>query len=322
MSAAPGGAAANPLRFVTDNLALKLTALLLAIGLFSLVKSDADAQRALFVDVVTLLPPASARKMLVSEVPHEVKVTLRGSRSRINQLSRDDLPPLQMDLTDMSRAYFQFDPGALDLGANVQVIAIEPAMVMLDWVTSAERSVAVLARLQGAPREGYRVRESPEVRPGRIGVRGPEEIVRDLGETETEAISVEGLGPGTHTRRVPLRPLPEHVSYVDEVAVEVRMQVDPIVSERTLRGLDVAIVGEGPAVPRPGRVAVTLRGPTDELEALTEADLVPYVELDVSRGVGRTRQEKVKLRGVPEGVEPIEITPDVVLVDRTGAPTQ
>jgi len=311
--------AGNPVHWITDNLALKVMALLLAIGLFSLVKSDADAQRSIFVDVVTLLPPASANKMLISEIPHEVKITFRGSRSRISELSRDTLPPLQMDLTDTSRAYFQFDPGAFDLGAGVQVIEIEPAMVMLDWASSAERSVAVIARVMGEPREGYQVRDNLEVRPARIGVRGPEDLVRDLGETETEPISVDGLGPGIHTRRVALRPLPQHVSYLGDVAVEVRFRVDPVVSERTIRGLEVALVGDGEAIARPSRVAVTLRGPADELDAIGELDIVPYVELAPARGQGRVHSEKVALRGVPEGIESIEISPDTVLVEQSVA---
>ena len=308
---------ANPVRFLTDNLALKLTALLLAIGLFSLVKSDSDAQRTLFVDVVTLLPPPSAKRMLISDLPHEVKVTLHGSRSRINDLSRDDMVPIQMDLTDTSRAYYQFDPGAFDLGANVQVVEIEPAMVLLDWATSAERSLTVLPRVQGQPRPGYRVRETIEARPARVRVRGPEDLVRDLGAAETDQISAEGLGPGIHTRRAPLKPLPEHVTYVDDVVVEVRLHVEAVESERALRGLEVAVVGDGAASVRPERVSVTLKGPADELEVLTDRDVVPYVVLRPGQGTGN-RPEKVELRGLPEGIEVLTVTPETVLVEREG----
>src|SRR5689334_696413 len=89
-------------RFVTDNLGLKLTAIGLALMLFSLVHSDVDAQRSMYFDVEPLLPPPTAGKMLVSELPQQVKVTLRGSRSRLSTLTRDQLPPVHLDLRNES----------------------------------------------------------------------------------------------------------------------------------------------------------------------------------------------------------------------------
>jgi hypothetical protein len=84
----PVSRTASFIKLLTQNGRLKLLSLALSVGLFSIVHSDQDAQRSLFVDVVTVLPPPSKGRMLISEIPDQVKVTLRGSRTRISAIDR------------------------------------------------------------------------------------------------------------------------------------------------------------------------------------------------------------------------------------------
>jgi YbbR domain-containing protein len=305
-------------RAVTENIPLKVLSLVLSIVLFSLVHTDVDAQRALYVDVVTLMPPSGTNKMLISELPHEVKLTLRGSRSRVSALSRDDLQPFQMDLTDPTRTEFVFDPASFDFGVGVEVVEVTPARVPLTWVASADKRLHVRVPVEGTPRPGFQVSGMIEVRPGQVLVTGPAEVVLAATEAQTDAINVEGLGAGTHTRWLTLRPLPPHVVYAGGETVEVRITIEPVMSERVLRGLEVSVVGEGDLKVRPDRVTVTLRGPVGELDTLAVEGVVPYVELSGAGGAGGTLPQEVQLRGVPEGVDVGRIVPDTVLVTRRG----
>lgn len=301
---------------VTDNFGLKAASLGLAIVLFSLVHSDVDAQRSILVDVVALLPPPGAAKMLVSELPSQVKVTLRGSHSRISGLSRDDFPAVQMDLQDGEKSYFYFDPSSIEVGGNIQVVEVSPSTVPLTWATSAERRVPVEVSLSGALRSGLTV-EKPKVRPARVTLRGPDKTLDGIESVSTEDFSLDGLEAGRHTRKVPLQALPDYVSYVEDVAVEIELIIEPKVSERTLRRIDVAAVGAASVVLRPPRVAVTLKGPQDELAVLDPDSVVPYVEVDAAQDSG-TLPSEVKVRGVPEGFEVVRVTPASVLVRRKG----
>lgn len=306
-------------RALTENVALKLVSLLLAIVLFSIVHTDVDAQRTVYVDVVTLLPPASARQMLVSELPHEVKLTVRGARSRVSALSRDDVQPLQMDLTDTNSREYVFDPTTVDLGAGLQVIEVAPARVALEWVTSAEKRLQVRVPVEGTPKAGHQVRTPVQVRPREVLVRGPEASVDRATEADTEPVNVDGLGPGTHTRWVSLRPPPVHVSYEAGETVEVRVVIDPVLGERTLRSLDVSVVGEGDHQVRPERVSVTLRGPVGELESMAIDEVVPYVDVSGTGGTGGgTQPQEVQVRGLPGGIQVDRVAPNTVLVTRRG----
>ncbi len=75
---------------LTENVGLKIISLVAAIVLFSLVRGSEDAQRSVFVDVVATLPSPASGKILIGEIPDKVKVTLRGSRSLLNSIGRNE----------------------------------------------------------------------------------------------------------------------------------------------------------------------------------------------------------------------------------------
>jgi YbbR domain-containing protein len=300
-------------RFITDNLGLKLIALGLALMLFSLVHSDVDAQRSMYLDVVALLPPPGSGKMLISELPAQVKVTLRGSRSRLSSLSRDQLPPLQMDLRAANSGNYYLDPHGIDVGTNVQVIEISPAMVPLTWAVAAERRASVQVELQGELDKRRMLGGEAKAAPAEVTLRGPEQRLRGINTVSTEPVFLDGLGIGSHRRRVPLMPLPEHVIYAEDTTVEVTVVVVPVVAERTFKGLEVATVGGERVAARPAHVAVTLRGSRDLLDDLEPELVVPYVEV-APAAAPATRAYEVKLRGIPAGIEIVRVLPPSVLV--------
>jgi YbbR domain-containing protein len=304
---------------VTHNIGLKALALVLSILLFSLVHSDVDAQRSVFIDVVALLPPPGSETMLISELPAEVKVTLRGSRSRLSELSRDDFTPIQMDLREPGSGIYYFDTADLEVASGVQVVEIVPSNIPLTWATSAEKRVEIKLRLGGELDRGLKLRDEGQVRPSQVTLRGPKDRLEDIDTVSTSIVSLDGLAVGTHGRRVPLQALPEHVVYLEDTAVDVTLGVEPIVAERRFKRLRVEALGPGSALLRPDRVAVTLRGQQEALDELDAEALVPYVELDPEAEPG-TRPLDVRVRGVPDGVEVVGVTPASVLVRVKGKP--
>jgi YbbR domain-containing protein len=306
-------------RAFTDNLGLKLTALALSMLLFYLVHSDVDAQRSIYIDVVALLPPPGSGKTLTSELPAQVKVTLRGSRSKLSSLSRDELAPIQLDLREAKSGPYHIDTSLVDAGSNVQVVEISPSTVQLTWAVEVEKRVPVEVALEGEPGKGRELSGDVQVEPGFITLRGPENLLAAMTAVSTETLSLARFELGSHTRRVPLEPLPDHVVYVEDTAVEVGLTVAPAVVEQTFRRLEVAAVGQAGALLRPDRVSVTLRGSQEALEELEADAIVPYVELDPGHVSGMHAYD-VQLRGVPEGIAAVTILPPSVLVRPKGKP--
>ncbi|HEX7479754.1 MAG TPA: CdaR family protein [Polyangiales bacterium] len=303
-------------RLVMDNLPLKFLAVVLSVALFSLVHSDTDAQRSIYVDVVALLPPAHAQRLLVSSLPTQVKLTLRGSRSRLSALQHDDFAPIQVDLREGNRRSFYFDAASIDVPVAAQVTGIEPTKLDLVWAASTERKVPVRARLRGAPEEGYMVKKPVGLSPATVTITGPVDAVKAITEVFTEELAVDGLGAGLHDRRAQLEPLHGHVTYLEQSASDVHIEIVPELGERVLRRLTVAALGAGDVNVRPNTVSVTLRGPVRALADLEPEELVPYVELgSVVAGSG-TQSLDVRVRGVPEGFEVARVMPSAVLIQR------
>lgn len=305
--------------WITDNLPLKILSLALSIALFSIVHSDQDAQRSVFVDVVALLPPEESDQMLLTEIPHEVKVTLRGSQARINALDRNDIRPIQMDLTDPTLRFYYFDPASLDIGGNVQVVEISPATLSLQWARRAQKKVPVKARFDGELADNLTLGEVVTVTPDSVMVRGPVDSIASFDEAQTDFISLTGLGVGTHEVRAPLAILPQHVSYDGEASVLVDLEVREKRIERTLRRLSVAVLGAESAQARPSTVTVTLRGPARRLTDLSPEDVVPYVEVPSDAPPGAISLE-VGVRGDLTELEVVTVAPPTVLVRRSPVP--
>jgi YbbR domain-containing protein len=304
-------------RLALDNYPLKLVALGLSIALFSLVHSDQDAQRSIYVDVVALLPPPTSDQMLVSDLPSQVRVTLRGSRSRIASMQRDDFAPIQMDLRDSGRRHFYFDQSAIDVSGPVHVIGIEPASIDLVWATRISRRVPVHARLRGSPEPGMMVKQPLELSPNNVTIQGPKAEVDAIAEVFTDEIPVEGLGKGVHERRVQLQPLTSgHVKYKDDQNVDVKVEIMAEHGERSLKHLEVAVLGAAQAQLRPNVVSVTLNGPVRELAEIEPDQVVPYVDLSTVAPNAPFASVEVKLRGVPDNAEPTRISPSSVLAKR------
>lgn len=300
---------------ITHNFPLKVLSLALSIVLFSIVHSDQDAQRTVFLDVVALLPDPGADRMLLTDLPHEVKVTLRGSRARINALHRDDFRPITMDLTDTNRRFYYFDHQAVELDGNIQVVTIEPSSIVLEWATAAERRVPIKLRLDGEPASDIAVQEPVELTPAAVTIRGPAASVDGISAVFTDVISVEGLPGGVHERRVALEPLPEHVSYMEDVSVQVAMRLQAKLVERTIRRLEVAVVGSSEVSLRPANVSVTVRGPAKRVEQLDAEHVVPMVTLPEGDAIGPEAQVTIRNDAI-DGLEVVRIAPPTVLVRR------
>lgn len=301
-------------RAVTDDLGLKVLSLVASLAVFYLVRGSEDAQRSLFVDVVALLPDDRRERVLVSEVPERVRVTLEGSRSVLNSLQREGLGALQVDLRAEPRGYHYFDGSALGLPTGVRVVQIAPASFPLRWEARRTRRLPVRARLAGRPADGLAVDGEPTVRPEALRAVGPASDIEPLESLVTEPVAVADLGMGEHARRVEVRSPSPRVSLGGDGTVEVTIRVAPEVARRPLPPAPVAVPGASARTwIRPRRATVTLVGPPDRVASVDVATVVPWADVPDGTAGQRDVPAPVRVRGLPDGVQ-AEVEPDEVLV--------
>jgi YbbR domain-containing protein len=306
-------------RTLTQNLGLKALSLVAALALFSIVRGEQNAQKSVFVDVRARRPPASSERMLLSEVPKQVKVTLRGTRSVLNSIKSGDIPPVTVDLRDTSRNYYYFEPEAFDVPAGVQDVDPAPRAIALRWGERTEQRVPVEVRLDGMPSEDLQARLA-RVEPATVTVRGPKSEVDPLETVRTVRIDVSGFGKGRHEKVVGLEPPPPHCAVEpDEVTVE--LEVTARQAERALEGLDVVAMGAQRASVRPAVVDVTVWGSSGVLDKVRREQIVPTVDVSRVDPQAAAQEAQVELRGVPAGVE-AQIVPPTVLVTVEAPPQE
>lgn len=212
-------------RIVLENYPLKLLALGLAIALYLLVHDDEYTERKMVCDVVANLPPTSVGRVLVSDVPSEVLLTLRGPRSRLIALRKSDLQPIQMDLREHDQLTYHFDARSIVMPASVQVVQVEPSHVSLSWRARVQREVPVRVELLGRPQRGLDARVLEVSGPRNVVVSGPQDEIERASAQYTHEAKVDGLGAGTHQLPTTLKPLAGHLSYVAPAPESVRIEI-------------------------------------------------------------------------------------------------
>jgi YbbR domain-containing protein len=297
-----------------DNLGLKVVSLATALAIFWLVRGAEEAQRAVFVDVVAVTPPATSDRMLTSDLPAKVRVTLRGSRSILNALRADDIPPVQVDLSSTTASLYYFDPEAFEVPGGTEIVQIAPPTLPLSWAERATQTVPIVAAIEGSPDSGLMIAGTPLVRPASVNLTGPAPDLAAIERVMTEPVAVGGLPAGRYERRVTITRLPSHVDVIGERTVTVSFELQPEVAERSVPRLEIAVVGGLVREIRPSRVRVTLRGPPRVLDAMDAPSIVPFVDVSGLAEGAVTQAVPVRVRGIPDGVELVRVEPEDALV--------
>lgn len=298
-------------RAFTEDLPLKIIALMIAIGLFVVVRSDKDAATSIFVRVVYTLP---SDRVLVSEPVSEVKVAVRGPWTRIQRLDERELEPVRVDLSHTRDAVLHFSESMVTLPPGLRVVSMSPTQTKLDFEPRAERELPVQPVLEGQPQEGFRV-TAITVEPDRVRVAGPKRVLQRLERVTTRPFRIADA-TGAVRDTISLEPLPRGSQYVDAGTVTVTAEIRPAIVERAIEGVVVRTIGlsriEGELEPRVA--TVILRGPSDLVRRVSPS----AIQLSVDARLEDSRppalfKKRVDVAGLPSGVA-AEVRPDSVLL--------
>lgn len=309
---------------VTQNLGLKAFALVASLLIYSLVHGTDQEPQPLSVRVNVLLPEASSGRVVVSELPDEVWITVRGSASIIQNLRREDVPPVQVDLRGPPVRTFYFEESMFRLPAGVKFVDIEEsyASFPVEWESLVTRRLPVRVDATGSPAAGARVEQPIVTQPAEVTVTGPETRVARLVDVEAEPIEVTGLGTGNHERTVVLRRPPPQTLIDHDGPVRATIRVVPDLVERLYPGRPVtAIGGLHRLAVRPATVDIRLRGPRAIMSDLSGDRLLPFVDGEDVTSVDATSRVAPRLEDLPPAVEIVEFIPARVFVEaRRGPP--
>lgn len=260
-----------------DNLRLKVIAVLLAIGLWSLVP-DASVPMAVRRVPIRLgsLPPGLA---LAEPFGVELEVWVRGSAVHTRDLLPGELSPR----LDLFRSFagantISLSPADIDAPFGVTVESISPAQiqVMLEELVRAE--LPVNAVVAGDPAPGFDIVDK-RVEPPTVVVVGPRSRVAMLESLATEVVNVAGQsGPVTRQVAVVTNDPLVNTADLERVRLTITIEETPVVLE--VADVPVRIVNAEYRVDiNPVDVGVMLRGPPSLIAGLRANNL--RVTIDV-----------------------------------------
>ena len=261
-----------------ENLGLKTISLFCALALYSFIHGAENAQRTVAVSVVSIMPPDSANRQLMTQLPTEVAVTIRGSRTQLDALRSDDLGSLQLDLRGGRETRIDLTPAMFSLPANLKLEQINPASIELRWEDVVSRQIPVQISRTGEPAPGFMVRGTTAVDPSQINARGPRAVVDTLQFVRAAPFDITGLSEGTYRRALPLDRPQKFVSY-DVDIVNATVEIAKALVTKEFSGLKVQIVGAaGHVSAEPSKVTVVITGTADDTNVLAES-IIPIVDL-------------------------------------------
>jgi YbbR domain-containing protein len=259
-----------------DNLGLKVVSIAIALGLYAFIHGAENAQRTLSVSVVSVMPPDSANRQLMTQLPTEVAVTLRGTRTQLDDLRADDLGTLQIDMRNGNVTHLDLDPTMFHVPAGLTVEQIYPPTIDLRWDDVITRPIPVQVSRTGEVAQGFQVKGLITTDPVAINARGPQSIVDVIQYARTAPFDVSGLTEGTFQRSLALDRPPKLVVYeVDTVVATIEVSRE-LVSRTFDRKVEV--VGLPRARTTPPAVTVRITGAPEDVNAMTPEAIVPRVE--------------------------------------------
>jgi YbbR domain-containing protein len=264
---------------VSENLGLKVFSFVLAIGLTAYQRgSEDEQQRTLPVDVIVRLPAAEAHRELMTLVPPNIHVTVRGSTRALDQLMQSSIPPVEVDLRQGEASAIAFKDDMFSLPPGVKINIIDPASIKLEWQNVIERSVPIQAAVTGPVAAGYTV-QSVKVDPTSILVMGPASQVEVMQFVRVAAFDVTGKTDGVYRHRLKLDPPGQRIEYLGPDSVTVEVAIARQLVQRKFIKRNIVVIGPGHVKIEPSGVDVTVTGPPELINGLRDEMITPRIDL-------------------------------------------
>lgn len=263
----------------TQNLGLKTMALGFALGFFGYIHSKEEIQQRTIPVSVISLPPEGGGRELMTKIPPNIHVTLRGSTRELMRLIQEGLAPVEVDLRSGKTQIISFGRAMFSLPPQLELITVDPPRLELEWEDIITRQIPLQTSITGHPAEGHVVKGEPVVEPQRVTVKGPVSRVEVMQFARLAPFDVSGLTEGRFPRRIAIDPPPDQVRYLGSQAATVTIDIARRTSEKLFTSIPVEVIGPAHALVVPRTVDITVIGLPEMIRNLREDQIVPQADL-------------------------------------------
>ena len=214
------------------------------------------------------------------QILNSVNVWVQGSTATIKNLRPQEIA-CWVDLSNVKPGSknFELTQDNVSLPYGFSVLRISPSRIHLRVEEVTNRMVAVVARFEGEPAEGYTVSETT-ITPSTVEITGPQSAVNSVRNVTTDSIDITGLKVN-HTERVNVGVENATVRLGNIRDVTVSLKITEIRDLLTLRRVPVSVTGAKREVRfNPKVVRIDLLAPKRLLSQISEDNVKVVLELN------------------------------------------
>lgn len=306
------------LALLTENWSLKLIALALSLGLYVLLHAGGESVRTIEVDLIRGSEKDQS-KILLTQIPPRVHVTVQGPRSLI-----DDLPnpadAISLDLSGHPTS-IRLEEYAIKLPPGVRKLNVTPSALSLRWDTRVSKRLKVDPTWSAAPESLVVKPGSVSVTPATVLLTGPKTRIDPIQSMKTHWVELKDRPIGTHIQSVNIdngaAGLNDGMVTVDPDQVEVRFELITETRARTFPNVPVLVMkGKGVTI-RPRNVSVVVTCPPKRADELREDAIVPKIDLEaLGPDFAKKGPEEADVKLEVAGCSDVVVSPSRVAVSR------
>lgn len=230
------------LRSLSNNWPAKAISVGAAIIMYLLVGLNNMEERYISVPIRVQLPDDL---VAAQEYPSFARVYLRGEGEGIFRISEDEIQ-ITADFTQYgSPGVYRvaLEHRRLGMAESVEPleVRIEPGLLSIELQAKSRKVVDVIPRFSGSPASGYEL-ASYSVFPSSVEVYGPEGVLEEIVEVETESIELGGQD-GSFSTRVPLIKPHPLVHFDSTSIVDFRADISESILVNTFENVPVSVIG-------------------------------------------------------------------------------
>lgn len=275
--------------------ALKILSLFLAIFLWYFVVGEDQVDITLTVPIEVLNLPADL--VISNHYKKDIEVSVRGPRSMIQELRQQNITrPVDLSNAKPGTMVIKNEADSIPFPIGINVLRLQPANITLLVDTLVRKDLPIHPVIEGEPAAGYEL-GSIKLRPEKLTVSGPKNILESQLALKTYVINLDGLDHST-TVQVQLNLSPEILSLIGETVVSVDITVKERMLTKTVRGIPVNVRDAGiPVVAVPGTVTVEAEIPENLIRDTPELAML-FRASAPAKDIKSSRQVPVAVSGV------------------------
>jgi hypothetical protein len=287
-----------------ENLGLKALSIGCSVALWAFMHGAEPAVRTLSVGLMSEMPEEGVNRTLLTPLPSEIGVTLRGSKTQLAELEAKDVGPLRLNLSGGRDARIEIDKAMFNIPDGLTVENIVPSSITVKWDDVVRKPLRIEVPRTGEPAPGCAVKGAAITVPLEVQAKGPRSIIDVMQVARAAPFDVTGLAQGTHTLKLLLdKPSATSVTY-DVMQVTATVEIARQLVSKTFSKLKVEVIGPARAATRPPTVTIVLTGTAEDLTAVAVESVVPRVEPKAAgHDVGKPGNDNLAvLLDLPKGV--------------------